>query len=78
MGNAKWTWIAISFQTLLAYNVSLVIYQFGQVLLYGKGISVWSIFALIVMVAGLYFIFRKTRKEKVEVITLDSLAHQTV
>ncbi|WP_049507882.1 ferrous iron transport protein B [Streptococcus anginosus] len=78
MGNAKWTWIAISFQTLLAYNVSLVIYQFGQVLLYGKGISFGTIFALFVVAVGLYFIFRKPRKEKVEVITLDSLTHQTV
>ena len=78
MGNAKWTWIAISFQTLLAYNVSLVIYQFGQALLYGKGISFGTIFALFVVAVCLYFIFRKPRKEKVEVITLDSLTHQTV
>ena len=78
MGNAKWTWIAISFQTLLAYNVSLVIYQFGQALLYGKGISFGTIFALFVVAVGLYFIFRKPRKEKIEVITLDSLTHQTV
>ena len=78
MGNAKWTWIAISFQTLLAYNVSLVIYQFGQVLLYGKGISPVTVFALLVVAAGLYFIFRKPRKETVEVITLDSLTRQTV
>ena len=30
MGNAKWTWDCSIFQTLLAYNVSLVIYQFGR------------------------------------------------
>ena len=51
-------------QTLLAYNVSLVIYQFGQVLLYGKGISPVTVFALLVVAAGLYFILENGTKKK--------------
>lgn len=30
MNNAKWTWFAIGYQTVLAYAVSLIIYQIGS------------------------------------------------
>ena len=31
MGNAKWTWAAIGYQTLLAYVVAFIIFQLGSV-----------------------------------------------
>ena len=34
MGNAKWTWAAIGYQTLLAYVVAFIIFQLGSCLLY--------------------------------------------
>ena len=43
MANLRWTVGAIGFQTGLAYCVSLILYQFGQVLLYGKPITPWTL-----------------------------------
>ncbi|CBI13112.1 ferrous iron transport protein B [Streptococcus gallolyticus subsp. gallolyticus] len=73
MGDAKWTIGAIGFQTGLAYVVSLIIYQFGLVVFYGKGITFWTIVAVILLIAIIYFIVRKPRQVKEKVITLDNL-----
>lgn len=59
MGEAKWTWIAISFQTGVAYASSLVIYQLGLVLFYGQSPNVWTILAISFIIAGLYSLMRK-------------------
>ena len=71
MGDAKWTIGAIGFQTGLAYVVSLIIYQLGLVVFYGKGITFWTIVAVILLIAIIYFIVRKPRQVKEKVITLD-------
>lgn len=73
MGDAKWTIGAIGFQTGLAYVVSLIIYQLGLVVFYGKGITLWTIVAVILLIAIIYFIVRKPRQVKEKVITLDNL-----
>ena len=73
MGDAKWTIGAIGFQTGLAYVVSLIIYQLGLVVVYGKGITFWTIIAVILLIAIIYFIVRKPRQVKEKVITLDNL-----
>ena len=73
MGEAKWTIGAIAFQTGLAYVVSLIIYQFGLVVFYGEAITSWTIVATILLVAIIYFIVRKPKQVKEQVITLDNL-----
>ncbi|RCW17419.1 ferrous iron transport protein B [Streptococcus gallolyticus] len=73
MGAAKWTIGAIGFQTGLAYVVSLIIYQLGLVICYGKGITFWTLVAVILLIAISYFIVRKPRQVKEKVITLDNL-----
>lgn len=73
MGDAKWTIGAIGFQTGLAYVVSLIIYQLGLVVFYGKGITFWTIVAVILLIAIIYFIVRKPRQVKEKVIALDNL-----
>lgn len=78
MGDAKWTWLAIGYQTGLAYCVSLVLYQLGQVLLYQQAVTVWTGVALALVVAGLYFLVRKPRKDQLPVIKLEHLARQGV
>ena len=57
MNNAKWTWTAIGYQCLTAYAVSLMIYQFG-LLFTGSVNVVGLIFAIIVLAAILYLLFR--------------------
>ena len=73
MANLKWTVGAIDFQTGLAYCVSLILYQFGQVLLYGKPISLWTLVAVLLLVTMIYFVVRKPRQIKDKIITLENL-----
>lgn len=61
MGNIKWTLIAIGYQTLLAYLVSLVIYQLGKVIFLGAGFSFGIIIAILVIIFVLYMMFRKSK-----------------
>lgn len=73
MANLKWTVGAIGFQTGLAYCVSLILYQFGQVLLYGKPITPWTLVAVLLLVTMIYFVVRKPRQIKDKIITLENL-----
>lgn len=73
MANLRWTVGAISFQTGLAYCVSLILYQFGQVLLYGKPITPWTLVAVLLLVTMIYFVVRKPRQIKDKIITLENL-----
>ncbi|WP_018165574.1 ferrous iron transport protein B [Streptococcus henryi] len=72
MNDLKWTLAAIVFQTGLAYVVSLMIYQFGLVLLYGQKVSLWTFVALALLFTLGYFILRKPRQVE-EVISLETL-----
>lgn len=73
MANLRWTVGAIVFQTGLAYCVSLILYQFGQVLLYGKPITPWTLVAVLLLVTMIYFVVRKPRQIKDKIITLENL-----
>lgn len=58
MGSPKWTLFALSYQTLFAYAVSLLIFQFGN-LITGNGFSAGTVFALSVLAGFLYALFRR-------------------
>lgn len=73
MANLKWTVGAIGFQTGLAYCVSLILYQFGQVILYGKSMTLWTFVAFLLLVTMIYFVVRKPRQIKDQIISLDNL-----
>ncbi|WP_161941123.1 ferrous iron transport protein B [Streptococcus suis] len=72
MGEAKWTWIAIGFQTGLAYATSLVIYQLGLVLFYGQGPSAWTLIAILLLLAAIYSLLKKTA-HLLPIVTLKKL-----
>lgn len=57
MNSAKWTWFAIGYQTLFAYAVSLMVYQFG-LLFSGSGNVVGSVAAFLVAGVMLYMLFK--------------------
>ncbi|MBB5887872.1 ferrous iron transport protein B [Lactovum miscens] len=61
MGSVKWGLRALSFQTAIAYMMSFVIYQFAKI--FSNGFDFLSFFAIIVVIVGLYFIFRPSPKE---------------
>ena len=57
MNNAKWFWFAIGYQTILAYVVSLCIYQIGT-LITAKTFGIGTVAAFIMIVGFLYLLFR--------------------
>lgn len=69
MGSGKWTWIAIGYQCLFAYVVSLIIYQIGNLLLDGT-FGLGTVVGIILLAAMVYLMLRpnpeeRTRKLKV-------------
>lgn len=63
MNNAKWFWFAIGYQTLLAYTVSLCVYQIGTWIsagVFGAG----TIAALLLIVIFLYLLFRPYKESR--------------
>jgi ferrous iron transport protein B len=73
MNNMKWFWFAVGYQTLLAYVVSLCVFQIGSLVLTGTfGIFTFVAFALI---AGfIYLLVRPSKEEKVTKINLNKVA----
>lgn len=68
MGTAKWTWIAIGYQTALAYAASLVVYQMGM-LFTGAGFGLGSAAALLVLAGFLWLLFRPTTEKRGKVLS---------
>ena len=63
MNNAKWFWFAIGYQTLLAYCVSLCVYQIGM--LFTDGIfGIGTVAAIIIIAIFLYLFFRPYKKSE--------------
>ena len=58
MGNKKYFWLALLFQNVLAYAVSLMVYQIGGVLCGEVTFSVATVAAILVLAAVLYLLFR--------------------
>lgn len=57
MGSAKWTWIAVGYQTGLAYVVSMVIYQLGT-LFAGGGFGIGTVISFLLLAAFIFLIVR--------------------
>ena len=63
MGSAKWTWIAISYQCIFAYIVSLIIYQLGT--WFATGVfGLGTIVAIILVAALLYLLVRPNPEDR--------------
>ena len=57
MNSGKWTWFAIGYQTVLAYAVSLCVYQIGTAVT-GGGFGIGAAVALVVVIGFCYLLFR--------------------
>lgn len=74
MNNRKWFFIAIGYQTLLAYVVALCIYQIGSLIIYGTfGIGTVVAFALVV--ACIYLLVRPYKESKTLDVDLKNIAN---
>ena len=63
MNNIKWFWFAIGYQCILAYLVSLCIYQFGT-LATGGGFGIGVVVAILIVIGFLYMLFRPYKESQ--------------
>lgn len=57
MNNAKWFWIAVGYQTLLAYVVSLIVFQLAR--MFDIGFTFGSVVGILLLVGFIYLLVRK-------------------
>jgi ferrous iron transport protein B len=57
MNNRKWTWFAIGYQTLFAYAISLIVYQFGLAFT-GQIQILGFVIAVLLLIFLLYMLFK--------------------
>lgn len=73
MNNWKWFWFAIGYQTVLAYAVSLCIYQIGM--LVGTGtFGVGTVVAFLLVIGFLYLLFRPYKESKTLNVNVKGMA----
>ena len=73
MNNAKWTWFAIGYQCLLAYCVSLCVYQIGTFLATGV-FGVGFLAALVIVAVFLWLLVRPYKNDGKLRINLKGMA----
>lgn len=65
MNSARWTWIAIGYQTLFAYALSLIVYQIGNFIITGS-FGVGTVIGFIFLAGLLYLLFRSYDDKKLK------------
>ena len=73
MNNTKWFLFAIGYQCLLAYVVSLFIYQIGT-LATGGGFGLFTVIAFILIIGFIYFLFRPYKESQTLNVKIRSAA----
>ncbi|WP_349944178.1 ferrous iron transport protein B [Lacrimispora sp. BS-2] len=73
MNNTKWFWFAVGYQTLLAYVVSLCVYQVGNLVLTGT-FGIFTVVAFALIAGFIYLMVRPAKEEKTSNIHLNSVA----
>ena len=69
MNNGKWFAFAIGYQCLLAYVVSLVVYQIT-----GGGFGIGTVAAIILIAGFIYLLFRPYRESKTLSVNIKGMA----
>ena len=59
MGNRKFFWLALLFQNVLSYAVSLMVYQIGGLIVGEVAFGAATVVAFVVLAAVLYLLFRR-------------------
>lgn len=73
MNNAKWFWFAIGYQTLLAYVVSLCVYQIGTLISMGT-FEIGTAAAFLLVIGFTYLLFRPYKESKTLNVNIKSVA----
>ena len=58
MGSAKWTWIAIGYQTLLAYAIAFLVTQLGNLIFLGSALGIGQIASFLLLGLMLWQLFK--------------------
>ena len=66
MNDKKWACFTLIYQSLFAYAIALMVYQFGSILVLKTAPTVWTFIAGVVLLFMLYMLFRKPKVVKVE------------
>lgn len=61
MSSGKWTWIAIGYQCIFAYVISLIIYQLGIVFTGAAGFSIGTVIAIILIALIIFQLVRPAK-----------------
>lgn len=64
MNNIRWFFTAIGYQTVLAYIVSLCIYQIGSLFTGGR-FGIWTVIAFLFIIVFVYLLFRPGQEKNV-------------
>ena len=75
MNNAKWFWFAISYQCVLAYIVSMCIYQIGTLITTGA-FGIGTIVAILFVIGMLYLLFRPYKESRTLNTSVKGLARE--
>ena len=73
MNNAKWFWFAVGYQTILAYIVSLCVYQMGTFISTGA-FGFGTVVALLLIIGFIYLLFRPYKESKTLNVKIKSAA----
>jgi ferrous iron transport protein B len=61
MNSPKWTAFAITYQCVFAYAMALLVYRIGGLITGQVGFGIGTIFAVVVAIGMIYFLFRKKK-----------------
>ncbi|MGN0367123.1 MAG: ferrous iron transport protein B [Suilimivivens sp.] len=75
MNNAKWFWFAIGYQCVLAYIVSMCIYQIGTLITTGA-FGIGTIVAILFVIGMLYLLFRPYKESRTLNTSVKGLARE--
>lgn len=73
MNNVKWFWFAIGYQTLLAYVVSLCVYQIGTFITTGT-FGIGAAAAILLIIGFIYLLVRPYKESRTLKVNLRSVA----
>lgn len=73
MNNAKWFWFAVGYQTLLAYVVSLCVFQIGNLIITGS-FGIGTVVAFLIIIGFVYLLFRPDNQNKVTNVEIKKVA----
>lgn len=73
MNNIRWFWFAIGYQTVLAYAVSLCVFQIGTFITAGS-FGIGSVAAVLLIIGFIYLLFRPYKESRTLKVSVKKLA----